>query len=150
MCTLNWTKITYEWGREESKRGAIVEREFSYQNGSFQSLLTSKIKFISSFLPHRIDSFNFEAYVIHTERWRDNKAAWRDKGRNQLSGYAGRSMSTQMGGRGEGTGEERDLDRKAHTDATTAQNHNSTESQQHRITTAQNHNSTESLYNLRT
>ena len=43
-------------------------------------------------------------------------------------------MSTQMGGRGEGTGEERDLDRKAHTDATTAQNHNSTES----------------LYNLRT
>ena len=32
-------------------------------------------------------------------------------------------MSTQMGGRGEGAGEERDLDRKAHTNGTTAQNH---------------------------
>ena len=72
VCALDWSKITCERGREESKRGAIVERESSYQNGSFQSLLTSKIKFISSFLPHRIDSFNFEAKVmIHTERGRD-------------------------------------------------------------------------------
>ena len=33
-----------------------------------------------------------------------------------------------MGGRGQGTGEERDLNRKAHTNGTTAQNHNGTES----------------------